>query len=100
MKCNSNGKRRNVDEGLRLLGITASEEYGGLNLGYQAHCIAMEELSQASGASIQDPKALRAIVDGSQGALAYPTPRTLNCVSISSPSMALRSRKRIFCRRS
>ena len=32
-----------------LLGITAEEEHGGLNLGYQAHCIAMEEISRASG---------------------------------------------------
>ncbi|KAF8062059.1 isovaleryl-CoA dehydrogenase [Scenedesmus sp. PABB004] len=32
-----------------LLGVTAPEEYGGLGLGYQAHCIAMEELSRASG---------------------------------------------------
>lgn len=32
-----------------LLGVTAPEEYGGLDMGYQAHCIAMEELSRASG---------------------------------------------------
>ena len=32
-----------------LLGITAEEEYGGLGLGYQAHCLAMEEISRASG---------------------------------------------------
>ena len=32
-----------------FLGITASEEYGGLAMGYQAHCIVMEELSRASG---------------------------------------------------
>ncbi|KAH0604748.1 uncharacterized protein H6S33_006416 [Morchella sextelata] len=32
-----------------FLGITAEEEYGGLELGYQAHCIVMEELSRASG---------------------------------------------------
>lgn len=32
-----------------FLGITAEEEYGGLELGYQAHCIAMEEISRASG---------------------------------------------------
>jgi isovaleryl-CoA dehydrogenase len=31
-----------------FLGITAEEEYGGLELGYQAHCIVMEELSRAS----------------------------------------------------
>ncbi|KAK0628628.1 acyl-CoA dehydrogenase/oxidase [Bombardia bombarda] len=32
-----------------LLGITADEDVGGLALGYQAHCIVMEELSRASG---------------------------------------------------
>ena len=33
---------------LGLLGITASEEHGGLGLGYLAQCVAMEELSRAS----------------------------------------------------
>ena len=32
-----------------LLGVTASEEYGGLAMGYQAHCVILEELSRASG---------------------------------------------------
>ena len=32
-----------------FLGMTASEEYGGLGMGYQAHCIVLEELSRASG---------------------------------------------------
>lgn len=31
-----------------LLGITVSEEYGGANMGYLAHSIAMEEISRAS----------------------------------------------------
>lgn len=31
-----------------LLGITANEEHGGLGMGYQAHCIVLEELSRAS----------------------------------------------------
>jgi isovaleryl-CoA dehydrogenase len=31
-----------------FLGITAEEDYGGLDLGYQAHCVVMEELSRAS----------------------------------------------------
>lgn len=31
-----------------LLGITASEEYGGANMGYLEHCVAMEEVSRAS----------------------------------------------------
>ena len=33
---------------LGILGMTASEEYGGANLGYLAHMIVMEELSRAS----------------------------------------------------
>ena len=33
-----------------LLGITAASEYGGSAMGYLDHCIAMEELSRASGA--------------------------------------------------
>ena len=35
---------------LGLLGITVKEEYGGCNMGYLAHCIAMEEISRASAA--------------------------------------------------
>ena len=35
---------------LGLLGITVSEEYGGANMGYLAHVIAMEEISRASAA--------------------------------------------------
>lgn len=31
-----------------LLGITAKEEYGGANMGYLEHCVAMEEISRAS----------------------------------------------------
>ncbi len=38
---------RNFGE-LGLLGITVSEEYGGSQLGYLAHMIAMEEISRAS----------------------------------------------------
>jgi isovaleryl-CoA dehydrogenase len=33
---------------LGLHGITVEEEYGGANLGYLAHCVAMEEVSRAS----------------------------------------------------
>jgi isovaleryl-CoA dehydrogenase len=32
-----------------FLGMTADEEYGGLGMGYQAHCIVLEEISRASG---------------------------------------------------
>ncbi len=31
-----------------LLGITVAEEFGGTDMGYLAHCIAMEEISRAS----------------------------------------------------
>ncbi|WP_339947016.1 isovaleryl-CoA dehydrogenase [uncultured Albimonas sp.] len=33
---------------LGLLGITVPEEYGGLGMGYLAHCVAVEELARAS----------------------------------------------------
>jgi isovaleryl-CoA dehydrogenase len=36
--------------GLGLHGITVEEEYGGANMGYLAHVIAMEEVSRASAA--------------------------------------------------
>ncbi|MCZ6658430.1 MAG: isovaleryl-CoA dehydrogenase [Gammaproteobacteria bacterium] len=35
---------------LGVLGITVEEQYGGAGLGYLAHCVAMEEISRASGA--------------------------------------------------
>ena len=35
---------------LGLHGITVEEEYGGAGMGYLAHCVAMEEVSRASGA--------------------------------------------------
>ncbi|MGJ4855462.1 isovaleryl-CoA dehydrogenase [Labrys sp. La1] len=35
---------------LGLLGVTAEAEYGGSGMGYLAHCVAMEEISRASGA--------------------------------------------------
>lgn len=35
---------------LGLLGVTVSEQYGGANLGYLAHVIAIEEISRASAA--------------------------------------------------
>ncbi|MCC2655976.1 MAG: isovaleryl-CoA dehydrogenase [Panacagrimonas sp.] len=34
---------------LGVLGLTVEEEYGGTNLGYLAHVVAMEEISRASG---------------------------------------------------
>ncbi|HCB14502.1 MAG TPA: acyl-CoA dehydrogenase, partial [Gammaproteobacteria bacterium] len=35
---------------LGLIGMTVSEEYGGVNMGYLAHIVVMEELSRASAA--------------------------------------------------
>src|ERR1700741_37585 len=35
--------------GLGLLGVTVEEDYGGTDMGYLAHIIAMEEISRASG---------------------------------------------------
>jgi isovaleryl-CoA dehydrogenase len=34
--------------GMGLLGMTVAEEYGGTNMGYLAHVVAMEEISRAS----------------------------------------------------
>ena len=33
---------------LGVLGVTVAEEYGGVGLGYLAHCVAMEEISRGS----------------------------------------------------
>ena len=33
-----------------LLGITAEEQYGGVNMGFMEHCVVMEEMSRVSGA--------------------------------------------------
>jgi isovaleryl-CoA dehydrogenase len=35
--------------GMGLLGVTVEEAYGGAELGYLAHVVAMEEISRASG---------------------------------------------------
>ncbi len=34
---------------LGILGMTVPDEYGGAGMGYLAHCVAMEEISRASG---------------------------------------------------
>lgn len=34
---------------MSLLGMTAPEEYGGMELGYYEHCLVAEELSKANG---------------------------------------------------
>lgn len=62
----------------RLLGITADEDYGGLAMGYQAHCTVMEELSRASGNHSTSP--FRPIAHNVQAALVYHTPPTHNYV--------------------
>ncbi len=33
---------------LGLLGVTVSEEFGGADMGYLAHCVIVEEISRAS----------------------------------------------------
>jgi isovaleryl-CoA dehydrogenase len=39
-----------------FLGITVEEDYGGMAMGYQAHCVVMEELSRASGMDMTDSR--------------------------------------------
>ena len=42
---------------LGLLGLTAPEQYGGSNMGYLAHIVAMEEVSRGSArAKTRSPK--------------------------------------------
>ncbi|KAF9232346.1 hypothetical protein BU15DRAFT_67545 [Melanogaster broomeanus] len=43
LRCDDDAGRPNTD------GVTVSQKYGGLGLGYFHHTLAMEELSQASG---------------------------------------------------
>ncbi len=51
-----------------LLGITADEDFGGLAMGYQAHCTVLEELSRASGQFLPLPvKVLADMWTGSIG---------------------------------
>ena len=38
-----------------FLGITADEDVGGLAMGYQAHCVVMEEISRYFDAYLSDP---------------------------------------------
>ena len=42
---------------LGVLGITVGEEYGGANMGYLAHMIAMEEISRLEGIQVVAPEA-------------------------------------------
>ena len=95
-----------------LLGMTVSEEYGGSNMGYLAHVIAMEEISRASasiglsygahsnlcvnqihrnGTEAQKQKYLPGLVSGEQiGALAMSEPNAGSDVV----SMKLRADKK------
>ncbi len=97
---------------LGLLGVTVSETYGGANLGYLAHMIAMEEISRASasialsygahsnlcvnqihrnGTEAQKRKYLPGLLSGEQiGALAMSEPGAGSDVV----SMRLRAEKR------
>lgn len=98
--------------GMGLLGMTVSEEYGGSNMGYLAHVIAMEEISRASasiglsygahsnlcvnqihrnGTEAQKQKYLPGLVSGEQiGALAMSEPNAGSDVV----SMKLRADKK------
>ena len=62
-----------------VLGITVPEAYGGANMGYLAHMIAMEEISRASAA------------------WACRMARTAICVSTNSSAMALRRKSKSTC---
>jgi len=97
---------------LGVLGMTVSEEYGGANMGYLAHMIAMEEISRASasvglsygahsnlcvnqihrnGTAAQKAKYLPKLVSGEHiGALAMSEPNAGSDVV----SMKLRAEKR------
>jgi isovaleryl-CoA dehydrogenase len=63
-----------------FLGITADEDYGGLAMGYQAHCIVMEEVSKASG-SCTVLFLDKTRVSSSQVALDFPTLRIRSSAS-------------------
>ena len=86
------GDFQNINEYLRcrFLGITANEEYGGLGMGYQAHCVVMEEISRASGKnypklSHEDMDARASLIQYSdQEVLVFPTPPTPSSASINS----------------
>jgi hypothetical protein len=66
-----------------FLGITADEDYGGLAMGYQAHCVVMEEISRASGPS---PLSRSFNIESDhvkKAALPSPTPHTPSYASTS-----------------
>ncbi|KAL8954836.1 MAG: hypothetical protein Q9183_006909, partial [Haloplaca sp. 2 TL-2023] len=73
-----------------FLGITAHEEYGGLAMGYQAHCIVMEEISRASGTHTPESthtNLAKSMVSSlpTKAASVSPTPPTPNSASTNSP---------------
>ncbi|OEL38099.1 Isovaleryl-CoA dehydrogenase, mitochondrial [Dichanthelium oligosanthes] len=61
-----------------LHGLTAPEEYGGMGLGYMYHCIAMEEISRASGSVMATLHKSRSIYPSGEhvGALAMSEPNS------------------------
>ena len=63
---------------LGVLGITVLEEYGGANMGYLAHMLAMEEISRASAS------------------VGLSTARTATCAS-TSQAQRQRRRRRSTC---
>lgn len=65
-----------------FLGITADEDYGGLAMGYQAHCTVMEELSRASGVQYTNRHGCPYIANTRpQDRLPSHTPHTVNSAS-------------------
>jgi alkylation response protein AidB-like acyl-CoA dehydrogenase len=77
-----------------FLGITADEDYGGLAMGYQAHCTVMEELSRASGKTERGARmnvnTLLTILQDQSPSHMQPT---VNSASTNSCSMATRTKK-------
>jgi isovaleryl-CoA dehydrogenase len=77
-----------------FLGITADEDYGGLAMGYQAHCTVMEELSRASGKIERDVKTyVNTLLTIIQDQLPSRTQPTVNSASTSSCSMATKTKR-------
>jgi isovaleryl-CoA dehydrogenase len=77
-----------------FLGITADEDYGGLAMGYQAHCTVMEELSRASGKIGRDAEMkFNMLLTTLQVQSPSRTQPTVNSASTSSCSMATKTKR-------
>ena len=77
-----------------FLGITADEDYGGLAMGYQAHCTVMKELSRASGKIEHNAKMnINMLLTILQDQSPSHTQPTVNSASTSSCSTATKTKK-------